>query len=234
MFDLLMAAGLALAAPAAAAESTVTFRTADGCLIEAVFSAPAKDSYILVNTHGLGSNRSEWLPLQAAAVERKYGYLSLDLRGHGGSKTCGGRQADYRKFTRADWAAASRDIAAAALWLKKKGYAPGRLVFCGASIGANLSLKAAAEGKVKPAGLILLSPGLEYAGVQSLPYLRAGMLIAAAPADQYAWKSSLRLRDAARDKKLLCDFLNGGQGHGAGMFGKPGFIEALLGWVAGL
>jgi hypothetical protein len=75
---------------------------------------------------------------------------------------------------------------------------------------------------------------LEYAGVRSLPYLRAGILIAAAPADGYAWKSSLRLRDAAREKKLLCDFLDGGQGHGAGMFGKPGFIEALLGWAAGL
>jgi alpha-beta hydrolase superfamily lysophospholipase len=233
MFYLLMAAGLALAAPAAA-ESTVTFRTADGCLIEAVFAAPEKGSYIFINTHGLGSARGEWGPLQAAAAERGHGYLSLDLRGHGGSKTCGGRPADYRKFTRADWAAASRDIEAAALWLKKKGYAPGRLVYCGASIGANLSLKAAAEGKVKPAGLILLSPGLEYAGVRSLPYLRAGILIAAAPADGYAWKSSLRLRDAAREKKLLCDFLDGGQGHGAGMFGKPGFIEALLGWAAGL
>ncbi|PKM98043.1 MAG: hypothetical protein CVU79_04995 [Elusimicrobia bacterium HGW-Elusimicrobia-3] len=233
MFDLLMAAGLALAAPAAA-ESTVTFRTADGCLIEAVFLAPAKGSYILVNTHGLGSNRGEWGPLQAAAARRKHGYLSLDLRGHGGSKSCGGRPADYRRFNRADWAAASRDIEAAALWLKKKGYAPGRLVFCGASIGANLSLKAAAEGTVKPAGVILLSPGLDYAGVQSLPYIRTGMLIAAAATDQYAWRSSLRLRDAAKEKKFLCDFLDGSSGHGAGMFSKPGFIAALLDWLPGL
>lgn len=233
MFNLLMTVGLALAAPGAAAESTVTFRTADGCTIEAVFAAPAKDSYILVNTHGLGSNRREWLPLQTAAGERKYGYLSLDLRGHGGSKACGGRSANYRKFTRADWAAASRDIEAAALWLQEQGYAPGRLVFCGASIGANLSLKAAAEGTVKPAGLILLSPGLDYAGVQSLPYIRSGMLIAAAPTDQYAWKSSLRLRDAAKEKKFLCDFLDGGLGHGSGMFRKPGFIKALLDWTSG-
>jgi len=233
MLDLLMAAGLALAAPASAAESTVTFRTADGCLIEAVFLAPAKGSYILVNTHGLGSNRGEWGPLQAAAAERKHGYLSLDLRGHGGSKSCGGKPADYRKFNRADWAAASRDIEAAALWLKKKGYAPGRLVFCGASIGANLSLKAAAEGTVKPAGVILLSPGLDYAGVQSLPYPRTKMLIAAAPTDQYAWRSSLRLLEAAKEKKLLPDFLDGGVGHGADMFRKPGFIKALLDWIPG-
>jgi len=234
MFDLLMAAGLALAAPAGAAESAVTFRTADGCGIEAVFLAPAKGSYILVNTHGLGSNRGEWGPLQTAAAERGYGYLSLDLRGHGGSRSCGGKPADYRKFTRADWAAAARDIEAAALWLKKKGYAPVRLVFCGASIGANLSLKAAAEGKVKPAGLVLLSPGLDYAGVRSLPYIRTKMLIAAAAADQYAWESSLRLHEAAKEKKFLSDFLDGGAGHGAGMFTKQGFIEALLDWLPGL
>lgn len=234
MLDLLMAAGLALAAPAAAAESTVTFRTADGCAIQAVFLAPAKNSYILVNTHGLGSNRSEWEPLQAAAAGRGYGYLSLDLRGHGGSKACGGKPANYRKFTRADWAAASRDIEAAALWLQGKGYAPGRMVFCGASIGANLSLKAADEGTVKPEGLILLSPGLDYAGVQSLPYIRTGTLIAAAPTDQYAWQSSLRLRAAAQEKKFLCDFLDGSSGHGSGMFRKPGFIKALLDWISGL
>ena len=234
MFDLLMAAGLALAAPAAAAESTVTFRTADGCAIEAVFLAPAKGSYILVNTHGLGSNRGEWAALQAAAAERTHGYLSLDLRGHGGSKTCGGKPANYRKFTRVDWAASSRDIEAAALWLRERGYAPGRLVFCGASIGANLSLKAAAEGQVKPAGVILLSPGLDYAGVQSLPYIRTEMLIAAAPTDQYAWKSSLRLREAAKEKKFLSDFLDGTSGHGSGMFRKPGFIKALLDWIPGL
>lgn len=233
MLEIVMAAGLALAAPAAAAESTVTFRTADGCLIEAVFSAPAKNSYILVNTHGLGSNRSEWGPLQAAAAERTHGYLSLDLRGHGGSKSCGGKPANYRKFTRADWAAASRDIEAAALWLREKGYAQGRLVFCGASIGANLSLKAAAEGTVKPAGLILLSPGLDYAGVRSLPYIRPGMLLAAAPTDQYAWQSSLRLQAAAKEKLLPCDFLDGDSGHGSGMFRKPGFINALLDWLPG-
>jgi len=231
---LMLAAGLALAAPAGAAESTVTFRTADGCAIEAVFSAPAKGSYILVNTHGLGSNRSEWGPLQTAAAERTHGYLSLDLRGHGGSRSCNGKPVNYRKFTRADWAASWRDIEAAALWLREKGYAPGRLVFCGASIGANLSMKAAAEGAVKPAGLILLSPGLDYAGVRSLPYIRTEMLIAAAPTDQYAWQSSLRLHEAAKEKKFLSDFLDGAKGHGSGMFSTPGFIKALLDWLPGL
>ena len=72
-----------------------------------------------------------------------------------------------------------------------------RLVLCGASIGANLSLKAAAEG-LRPAGIVLLSPGLSYAGIEAGAYLEESgaipLLLAASaiPAGGTSYRTRLR------------------------------------------
>jgi alpha-beta hydrolase superfamily lysophospholipase len=224
-------------APVCAQQKTVHFSTADGCRIEAFYLAPSSGAYVFINTHGLGSSRGEWGPLQDGLKKRGLGYLSLDLRGHGGSVVCGGKKADYRKFTLENWASASRDIEAAAGFIRKKGVPADRLVFCGASVGANLTLKAAAEGGIKPAAVILLSPGLEYAGVRSGDYIlslgNARLLIAASQNDQYAWQSSALLIKALGDSGKQADFIDGGGGHGVNMFKTPSVIPFILSWTSG-
>lgn len=192
---------------------------------------PSSGNYIFINAHGLGSDKNEWGGFQGELGKRGYGWLSIDLRGHGGSASCGGRKADYRKFTKADWAVVSRDIEAAAGWLRKKGFPGGRLVFCGASIGANLSLKAAAEGAVKPAAVILLSPGMDYAGVRPEVYLSKApkrVLFAAAEDDPYAWQSAAALAEMAGRNAYAID---GGRGHGANMFKSPATAGKILDWT---
>jgi alpha-beta hydrolase superfamily lysophospholipase len=174
---------------------------------------------------------AEVIAMVDALAERGYGWLSLDLRGHGGSLDCGGKKADYRKFSKAEWGSASRDIEAAALWLKKKGYK--KIIFCGASIGANLAVKAAAEGRVKPAALVLLSPGLDYAGIKPEAYLKGAprsILIVAAQDDAYAWRSALALYTAARKSALAPASLDGGLGHGVTIFKSAGLAEKILDW----
>jgi alpha-beta hydrolase superfamily lysophospholipase len=226
---------LCAAAPAGAA--TVKFNTTDGCALEAFYLAPSSGAYILVNTHGLGSDRNEWAGFQDALAGRGLGYLSLDLRGHGTSRKCRSKKADYRSFTKADWDNASRDITAAAAWLKKKGFPAKQLIFCGASIGANLSLKAAAESVAKPAAVILLSPGLDYAGIRPEDYLARlphEILILAAKDDTYAWKSASALSLAAGRKGLSAAGFDGGSGHGVNMFRTPGMITKILDWISGL
>lgn len=230
---LLLTAALAL--PASAQQAAVGFDTADGCRIEAFYSAPAKGAYTFINVHGLGSDKNEWGGFQSALKEKGYGWLSLDLRGHGGSLLCGGKKADYRAFTRADWAAASRDIEAAAGWLKKNKVS--KIIFCGASVGANLALKAAAEGKVKPAGVVLLSPGLDYAGIKAELYLAKApkrLFFAAASDDAYAWQSAAALSALAGRYSLSAAAIDGGSGHGVNMFRTPATVSKLLDWAAGL
>ena len=230
------AAALLLQAPAEAGQSTVRLRTADGCSLEAFYLAPSSGAFVLVNVHGLGSDKNEWAPFQKELEKAGFGYLSLDLRGHGGSRTCRGKDADYRNFSAADWAAASGDIEAAAAWLKKKGLPPGRQVFCGASVGANLALKAAAEGKLKPAALVLLSAGLEYAGIRADAYLPRApkrVLLLAAGDDPYAWRSAVLLSELAGKHGLKLSAFDGGLGHGVNMFKTPGTAVKVIDWLRG-
>jgi alpha-beta hydrolase superfamily lysophospholipase len=231
MRKLLLAAALALPGVAFGQQKTVAFDTADGCRLNAYYLAPSSGAYVFINTHGLGSGKYEWAPLQEELARRGFGYLSLDMRGHGESATCAGKPVSYKLFTKADWGAVSHDIEAAAAWLKKKGVPPARQVFCGASIGANLSLKAAAEGKLKPAALVLLSPGMDYAGVKAGDYLEkapARLLVAASPDDPYAWQSAGALVKAAGGK---ASFADGRSGHGANMFKTPGMTQAIVDWA---
>jgi len=236
----IFAAALILLAsvPARAQQKTIHFSSKDGCRIEAYYLAPSSGAYVFINSHGLGSGKYEWGPLQDELKKRGYGYLSLDLRGHGESKTCGGKPADYKLFTKEDWAGISRDIQGAAAYLKKRGVPAAKMIFCGASVGANLSLKAAVEGPVKPAAVILLSPGMEYAGVKTEDNFNAPrpfkVLVAASQNDPYAWQSSLLLIREAGAKGLPASFIDGGGGHGVNMFTTPATIPAILSWVAGL
>lgn len=224
-------------APALAGQKTVHFTTGDGCRLEAFYLAPSSGAYVFINAHGLGSDKNEWASFQKALQAAGYGYLSLDLRGHGNSKTCGGKEIKYMFLSEEAWNGVSADIETAAAWLKKRGHPAGRLIFCGASVGANLSLKAAAEGKLKPAALILLSPGMEYAGVKSEAYFTAPrnfrVLSVAARQDGYAWESVLRLNRAAMAKGLRAYSLEAAAGHGVNMFGTPSVIPAILNWVKG-
>lgn len=220
---------------ARAQQQTVRFNTGDGCALEAFYLAPSSGSYVFINTHGLGSDKNEWAGFQAALAARGLGYLSLDMRGHGASLKCAGKAVSYRAFSKVDWNNISRDITAAAAWLRKKKIPASRLVFCGASIGANLSLKAAAEAGIKPAAVILLSPGLEYAGVKAEPYYAAAqplrIFIAASEDDPYAWQSGNYLAAAA--KGLPAHFVAGAGGHGVNMFKGPGLMSGIIDWVSG-
>lgn len=222
-------------APLAQARETVAFTTADGCRIEAFYQAPSSGAFVFINAHGLGSDKNEWGPFQAALEKRGQGYLSLDLRGHGASLTCGGAPVDYKTFTKADWNKVYRDIEAGAAWVKKKGVPARRLVFCGASVGANLALKAAAQGKLKPAAVVLLSPGLDYAGVTTENNLAAKqtfrILITASPDDPYAWQSRAWLEKAGSAKGLTVKLMEGKSGHGVNMFKAPELMTDIIDWV---
>jgi alpha-beta hydrolase superfamily lysophospholipase len=221
--------------PALAGQRTVNFTTKDNCAIEAFYLAPSTGAYVFINAHGLGSSKEEWGGFQAALGERGQGYLSLDLRGHGASRTCGGKTADYKNFTREDWSQVSRDVEAAAAWLKKKGLPAKRMVFCGASVGANLALKAAAEGKLKPAAVVLLSPGLNYAGVTTGNYFSRKqpfrIFIAASQDDPYAWQSRNYLAATARENGLAVKIAAGKSGHGVNMF-TPELMTEIIDWVS--
>jgi len=216
----------------------VRFKTPDGCALEAFYQPASSGAYVFVNIHGMGSSGGEWAVLEAGLRKRGYGYLSIDLRGHGESLECAGKPVGYKTFSPVQWAGLSADIRAAADFLKGRKVPSSRLVLCGASIGANLSLKTAAEG-LRPAGIVLLSPGMSYAGIEAEVFLDGlgaiPLLLAASEDDPYAWDSAGVLVARAKSQNIPAVFRAGPGGHGANMLSetRPELLNYILDWADG-
>lgn len=120
-----LAALAALPVPAAAlargvpAPEVVQIKTSDGQLLQGSFYKPASGrppGVLLV--HDAGASRVQLEPLADRLQKQGFGVLTIDLRGHGGSKTA---TLDWAKLSeserKAAWSFAPRDLDAAAEWL---------------------------------------------------------------------------------------------------------------------
>ena len=160
------------------------------------------------------------------------GVLAIDLRGHGESQ---GGPEGYKKFTDQQHQNSINDVKAAIDFQEKEGHSP--LFVGGASIGANLSLQIIAEDpRVKKA--ILLSPGLNYRGIEALLWARrvskekAVFIVSA--------KDDVRSGSNAEQSELIFNSLNCKKemqifttgGHGTDILSAhPEFMEELVEWL---
>jgi len=91
---LLLAASVALAAPAAPSKKRVRplpgealeLKTKDGWTLSAVYLPAKPDRLTFVLLHSFDGRKENWLPLARAMAAKGVGYLALDLRGHGASQ----------------------------------------------------------------------------------------------------------------------------------------------------
>lgn len=175
-------------------------RANDPLILQGDFVPPQGARPVLICLHGLGSGRAEWDPLVQAARARGWGAYLFDLRGHGKSRTTlSGRAIHYEDRTVGGrpefWQAMPEDLLRVAQVLEtQKGVTPAQKIFVGASLGANIAVLAASTGN--PAGLVLLSPGVDYAGLQTdapMRSLKIPALIVTAATDLYAHASAERL-----------------------------------------
>lgn len=196
----------------------VSFLTEDGCKIygyEKIFSTK---SPILIEVHGLGSNKDEWNKLNSFLEKEKINYLSIDLRGHGKSRICGKKQIDYRNFSKNDWEKILLDWKAAEKYLSKK-FPPELIVLTGASIGANSAAIFSAEKKFS--AIILLSPGYDYAGLkpgEAIAKSKTKLLFYYSQTDPYSAKSCNYFSTICSNNKIDCLFLEAESGHGVQIF----------------
>lgn len=209
---------LLLGLPGRAAAERVDFKTADGVPIAADWRAPRRGQPVFVLLHGLGAGRGEWKAFAARAAALGWGTLAVDMRGHGDS---GGPP--YTSFQGPkDWTAVESDVQAAVEWLASvRHVARERVVLGGASIGANLALRAAGD-RARIRFVMLLSPGWNYQGV-TLPDAVASypkpIVFAAAADDLYAFKSSQEAMRIAKSPGTV--FLRAAKGHGVRMLEGP-------------
>ncbi|MGA2090406.1 MAG: alpha/beta fold hydrolase [Endomicrobiales bacterium] len=167
-----------------------------------------------------------------------FGYFAYDARGHGDStKTTSGTTVSYKYFGApgpdSQWHAMIGDLDRAVRFLAAtKNIKESSLVIAGASVGANIALTWAANHPSVVA-IIVLSPGLEYAGIETSglisQFSHRRIAFAASPNDSYAYQSShMLLEQIASNPRAV--FFEGKAGHGVQMFNGT-FEEELVRWL---
>ncbi|HEX5473562.1 MAG TPA: alpha/beta fold hydrolase [Vicinamibacterales bacterium] len=211
--------------PFAAARS-VSFRTDDGVTLSGIWYEPAtRPAPAVILVHMLHRTRADWEPLASRLAGAGIGVLAFDLRGHGESGGARPEDGHYEGFL-PDVAAARRFVASRA------DVVASRVALCGASMGANL-IVLDATAHPGPAGLILLSPSMDYRGLRIAAAVRkypGPMLMVAGEDDPYASRSMREIVKAGggvRETLLLP-----GAGHGTAMLARrPELIPALVDWL---
>ena len=213
-------------AVSAAAPRKIAFKTPDGWTLAADYRPPRKGGMVMVLAHGVASSKNEWERFAARLSSQGVGSLAVDLRGHGESTKGPKGERDFKDFdATGEWVEAVADLRAAASWLEARGVISARIAFGGASIGANLASQAAADRAAVPC-ILLLSPGPDYRGVRLVAKPGLKVLVAAAPADRYAYQTL-----APFSKVKGAESLAAPGGHGVQIFDDSGTLDRIAGWV---
>lgn len=211
----------------AAAPQKVSFKTSDGWTLAADYRPPRRGGMVMVLAHGVASSKGEWARFAERLAAKGAGSLALDLRGHGESTKGPRGERDLEDFdATGEWPRAAADLRAAAAWLEARGVKPSRIAFGGASIGANLASEIAAERASVPC-LLLLSPGPDYRGVRLVAKPGLKVLVAASPADRYAYQT---LEPFSKMKGA--ETLSTPGGHGTQVFDDAKTLDFIVGWVS--
>lgn len=210
-------------------ESPSGFQLAMWCFPPAQAHAPG-----LVLLHAYRGEHSRWTAFAEQAQREGYWVASVDLPGHGQSRTRNGVTVDAQALTVNDWLAVARDLSTVKQTLLALGADPDNIAIAGEDLGANLALHAIHEDPQFQAA-VLLSPGLEYRGVSTeavASEMRTRpLLILAAENDAYAVASAEALKNAALGFSELQVYA--GTAHGVDLLtAAPAAEELMLHWLS--
>ncbi len=204
----------------------LTLTSTDGVQLAAVFYPPEilnQDTNTLILVHEAYRDSSAWDGFIDAAHQSGYAVISFDLRGHG--KSQGEQMFDE---------AMDHDLDAVMDWINSSpNLNEDRIAVVGASLGANLALRAGARyPQIK--SLVLLSPGMLLwdIGVESaiIEYGRRPVLLVASEDDGYPVFSVQRLNELGQGYDKLVIYP--GEGHGTQMIAdQPDLTPLMLDWL---
>jgi alpha-beta hydrolase superfamily lysophospholipase len=210
----------------------ITFQTKDGVTIIGNYFKPLKkQSPVFLLLHMMPATKESWNEFASLIQKNGYAALAIDLRGHGESTDMNGMRIDYREFIDEEHRGSMKDIVSAIEFLAgQDGVDISRIAIAGASIGANLALWQASIYKDVRL-IMLLSPGLNYRGIQAdelAKRFKGPAHIMASEGDSYAADSSRKLSSIfPGDKKL--EILKGNS-HGTNMLNSE-IMNSLLAWA---
>lgn len=231
----------------------LTLVTDDGVELAADWYAGHPDGLAqggaVILLHMYRSDRRAWQPVRDELHRAGLATLALDLRGHGESAALGGAQgadlaARVAARETAVFQAMDHDVAAAVAWLEAQRFEPRRIGLMGASVGCSVALRAA-RADPRLGGVVALSPGTAYLGLDSLADvadwdMRPVMLVSSAEEAEAGARplhAALIAGDRFRPAQLVIVDGPDGDGadlHGTRMFGKVPRLEQRLAdwWLA--
>ncbi len=207
---------------------SVEFETEDGYKIVGNFWKGNEKAVVLL--HQFQTNKDTYLNLGKKLNDANFTVIAIDFRGHGESVWKNGEKIPYANFSDADFVKMILDVKAVKKFLLQEGHTLYAIV--GASIGANTALNYAdLDTGVKK--VVLLSPGMEYKGIQtesSAKSVDANVLIIASEEDTYSYGSS----------KALDEFIKNSEfrglrnvGHGTQIFTGTRQEDRIVDWLLG-
>lgn len=209
----------------------LTLATNDGWKLAATWTphegGQSRGGVVLL--HMLNRTRADWAPLVPRLTKAGLDVLSIDFRGHGQSA----RPKSWKEFKDAEFKGLVIDAATAVEALRARPSVAQKPVFLmGGSIGANAAIRLAAQDK-SIAGVVALSPGLDYHGVtteDAIPDLgERPILLVASKDDEYSAETVEKLGSLAKGARRIV-YTNAG--HGTDMFGKEDAPGALTQAIA--
>ena len=130
-------------------EERITLTTDDGWKLNARYLKAAETAPTIVLIHGQKNDLGEWKLWYPYLKRYGYGYIAMDLRGHGNSFVMpNGSTTTYKAFAVSgpnnEFNKMIRDVEAALAYLSTNSVTGDRTVLAGSGLGANLAIKAAA------------------------------------------------------------------------------------------
>ncbi len=204
----------------------VEFKTEDGFTIKGNLLRGNEKAVVML--HQLNLNKASYSSFARKLNDANFTALAIDLRGHGESLDQNGVKKTWQSFSDNDFRNMAKDVKAAEKFLKQEGFSVYGVV--GASIGANTAANYAAENQgVKK--IILLSPGLDFRGIQpekNAENIKAKALIVASGEDSYSFGSGKSLAAKIPDAEFK-GLRN--SGHGTNMFAGTFLENDLIEWL---
>ncbi|HIH20310.1 TPA: alpha/beta hydrolase [Candidatus Micrarchaeota archaeon] len=194
----------------------ISFTTQDGLTLKAMhYENEGKPAVVLLPM--LGRTKDTWAPFAVELQTNGFDVLAMDPWGHGES------EGNLASFSEADYNKMVLDLAAAQAFMNKS-----KISFIGASIGANNALKYASQNPAKVNAIVLLSPGLNYRGVDvSSVVFKGPMLAAASSEDSYSFSSCKTIAENNKAQFLQ----HSGLGHGTAMLSSKELRLAIIGFL---
>lgn len=187
------------------AQQNITLTTEDNWQLAATYH-PSKNGKAVVLLHDLERSKADFASFESKLAEAGYGYIAIDMRGHGGSTNLG-TVADFNKTgTDNEFNQMVRDVNSAVAYLASKDIPLSNVYLLGAGLGANVAAKSLIFNK-DAAGLILLTPSLKTRDVLTMYGLKVytnPVLIAVSVEDKKSLMEASFIRNAA--------FLGSGEG----------------------